>query len=216
MLLALDTCTSIASLALFEGEVLAECTWRAGREHSAQLLLEVDRALARLGRRPADLTAVAVAHGPGSFTGVRVGIALAKGLAFALDLPAYGVCSLDVLAATQELAQQPVRPLLEAGRGRFATALYQRGSSGWERQGPIQGIDLDALPGLVQVPTVVCGDLWGGVREQVAQRLGPLAILASPAASPRRAGYLAQLAWQRWQAGERPTPQALEAVYLAR
>lgn len=217
LLLALDTSTTIASVALFDGQmVLSETTWRAGREHSTRVMEEVDRSLARIGCRPADLTAIAVAEGPGSFTGVRVGVALAKGLAYALGLPAYGVCSLDVLAAAQEQAQHPVRPLLEAGRGRFATALYQPGPHGPDRQSPIQGIALDDLPALVTVPTVLCGDLWGPTRRQVQDRLGPLAILASPPASLRRAGYLAHLAWHRWQAGERPTPEALEATYLTR
>lgn len=214
MLLALDTSTSYASVALYDGQVLAESTWRAGREHSSRVMDEVDRVLARVGRRPADLGAVAAAVGPGSFTGVRVAVALAKGLGFALGAPTFGVCSLDVLAATQELAQAPVRPLLELGRGRFATALYHPGPSGFERQGPIEGITLEALPTLVQAATVLCGDLSAQARQELADRLGPLAILVSPAAGLRRAGFLAQLAWVRWQAGERPGTETLEPVYL--
>lgn len=214
LLLALDTCTSYASVALYNGQVLSETTWRAGREHSSRVLEEVDRALARVGCRPSDLSAVAAARGPGSFTGVRVGVALARGLSFALDIPAYGVGSLQVLAAAQELSPLPVRPLLEAGRGRFATALFERGPRALQQRGSLQMITLDDLPSLVQTPTLLCGDLWGAARQRVSDLLGPLAVLPSPAASLRRAGYLAELAWARLQSGQPPAPEELEPIYL--
>src|SRR5688572_18486426 len=99
MLLALDTSTGLASVALYDGTVRAEATWQAGRNHSAEVLPEVDRLLRRQGLGPRDLRAVAVAIGPGSYTGVRVGVALAKGFAASLRIPVVGVCTLDVLAA---------------------------------------------------------------------------------------------------------------------
>src|SRR5438309_311964 len=83
MLLALDTSTALASVALYDGTVRAEATWRAGREHSTQVLPTAVRLLEQQGLGPPDLSGVAVAIGPGSYTGVRVGIALAKGLAVA-------------------------------------------------------------------------------------------------------------------------------------
>jgi tRNA threonylcarbamoyladenosine biosynthesis protein TsaB len=82
LLLALDTSTSTASLALFDGaQVLSETTWLAGREHSTRLLIEVQLAFERIGRDPAQLTGLVVARGPGSFTGVRVALSVAKGIA---------------------------------------------------------------------------------------------------------------------------------------
>src|SRR5215831_2846543 len=128
LLLALDTSTSTASLALFDGErVLSETTWLAGREHSTRLLIEVEVALDRVGKTATDLTGLVVARGPGSFTGVRVALSVAKGVAAGLGIPAWGVNSLDVVALAAQPADLPVRAVIEAGRGRYATALYANG-----------------------------------------------------------------------------------------
>jgi len=84
MLLAIDTATTMSGLALFDGTVRAEVMWDAGREHGAQLLPQLALLCEHVRCRPADLTAVAVALGPGSWSGLRVGLATAKGLALAL------------------------------------------------------------------------------------------------------------------------------------
>ena len=93
--LAFDTATDVATSALVaDGEVLGE---RAGR--AATLLDDADALLRQAGLRPPDLDRLAVGIGPGSFTGVRIGLAVARGLALALDLPGAGVSTLDALAA---------------------------------------------------------------------------------------------------------------------
>ena len=215
MLLAIDTSTELAGLALYDGAVRAELTWLAGRRHSSQLLPEIERLLALVGAAARELTAIAAARGPGSFTGVRVGLATAQGLALALDLPAYGVCTLDVLAAGQEAAALPIRPLLDAGRRRFATALYEQRGGRVERRGEIVGIALEQLSENVAEPCLVCGDLNSEAREQIRAMLGGTVQLASPALSLRRAGVLAQLAWERFRDGEAPDPSGLEPLYLS-
>ena len=95
LILAFDTATEVATSALVDGaEVLGERMSRAVR-----VLEDVDALLRQAGARPADLDALAVGTGPGSFTGVRIGLATARGLALALDLPAAGVSTLAALAA---------------------------------------------------------------------------------------------------------------------
>lgn len=99
LLLALDTSTSAVTVAVHDGErVLAERTTIDARRHAEVLAPSIRDAMADAGRRPADLTAVAVGVGPGPFTGLRVGIATAATLGLALDIPTYGVCSLDAIA----------------------------------------------------------------------------------------------------------------------
>src|ERR687886_115181 len=117
LLLALDTSTSVAGVALFNGQrVLSETTWLAGREHSSRLLLEAEAALARVGREPQELSGLVVARGPGSFTGVRVALSVAKGMAAGLGIPAWGVSSLDALALQAgPTGGLSVRPVIEAG-----------------------------------------------------------------------------------------------------
>ena len=94
-ILAFDTATTVATSALVrDGDVLGERVSPAGR-----VLVDVDDLLAEAGLRPLDLDAVAIGTGPGSFTGIRIGLAAARGLALALDLPVAGVSTLDALAA---------------------------------------------------------------------------------------------------------------------
>jgi tRNA threonylcarbamoyladenosine biosynthesis protein TsaB len=216
MLLAIDTSTELAGLALYDGAVQAELTWVAGRKHSQQLLTQLERLLELRGLSPASLTAVAAARGPGSFTGVRVGLATAQGLALALELPAYGVVTLDVLAAGQEVSTLPIRPLLDAGRRRFATASYEWQSGRLQRTSEIVGIALDELPNLVDGPCLLCGDLDSAARAAIRDMLGEDVRVASPALSLRRPGVLAQLAWGQHQRNQPASLADLEPLYLSR
>jgi tRNA threonylcarbamoyladenosine biosynthesis protein TsaB len=210
LLLALDTSTSIASVALFDGQrVLSETTWLAGREHSTRVLVEVEAALARVGRTPADLTGLVVARGPGSFTGVRVALSVAKGMSAGLSLPLWGVSSLDVLAHAAGTLELPVRVVLEAGRGRFATGLYLDGRLGAE-----PGLaTLEQLDQLIQAPTFLIGELPEAARARLAQNVN--ARLASPAACLRRGGFLAELGWNSALAGDPGDPRTVDAVYVS-
>src|SRR5262249_60175027 len=99
MLLALDTSTALAGVALYDGAVRAELTWHAGRGHTTQVLPEAVRLLEAQGLGPRDLRAVAVATGPGSYTGLGVGLGGAKGLGGARRLPVVGGCTRGALAA---------------------------------------------------------------------------------------------------------------------
>lgn len=146
-LLALEASTRVASVALAgvpeTGDnvagvrgggltVLAEFTTDVRKTHSQRLLPMVDRVLAEAGLRPADLGAVACTTGPGSFTGLRIGLATAKGLAFALNIPAFGVPTLDALAnnlgilepGAPAIAADLVCPVLDARKGQVYAAVY--------------------------------------------------------------------------------------------
>jgi tRNA threonylcarbamoyladenosine biosynthesis protein TsaB len=210
LLLALDTSTSIASVGLFDGyRVVSETTWLAGREHSSRLLVEVEIALDRVGLTPSSLTGLVVARGPGSFTGVRVALSVAKGIAAGLSVPLWGVNSLDVLARAAIGAALPVRAVLEAGRGRYATALYERGVC-------VENARLatvDQLLASLQTRMLLIGELAPEAALLVEQH--PLAQLAGPAANARRAGYLAELGWQLAQSGDPGDPAAADAIYAS-
>jgi tRNA threonylcarbamoyladenosine biosynthesis protein TsaB len=210
LLLALDTSTSTASVALFDGQrVLSETTWLAGREHSTRLLVEVEAALDRIKRTANDLTGLAVARGPGSFTGVRVALSVAKGVAAGLGIPLWGVSSLEVLAAAAGDVDLPVRAVLEAGRGRYATALYVHG------QGvqPARLATLDQLESLADEPTLFIGELGLEARAQLERH--PRARLASTAACLRRAGFLAELGMRLAQSGDPGNAGAVDALYVS-
>jgi len=216
-LLAIDTATNSASVALYTSTgVQAEYTWHTAGRHSQTLMPHVDRLLAQCALRPADLGAVAVTLGPGSYNGLRVGVATAKGLALALDIPLLGMPTLDVLAYPHRRTTYTVQPLLDARRGQFATARYRTRRGRWVRLDDIRLATLDEVCDGVERRTLFCGEFAPSVAEELGKRLGKQALFASPADGLRRAGYLAELAGERYRAGESDDPDDLEPLYLRR
>jgi tRNA threonylcarbamoyladenosine biosynthesis protein TsaB len=213
-LLAIDTSTGVAGIALYgPGGPLAEASWAAGRAQTATVLREIERLCTLSGLRPDDLGAVAVATGPGSFNGMRVGISTAKGLVFALGLPLLGVPTLDATAYPHGDAGTPVRAVLVAGRGRYVSALYRWQEGAQRRMGDYENGTLAELAGLIVEPTLVCGEL---PHERLAEwrATAPLARVVPPTLNARRASCLAEIAWQRHHRGETDDTATLEPVYL--
>jgi tRNA threonylcarbamoyladenosine biosynthesis protein TsaB len=137
-ILGIDTATRRASVALVRGGEVAALAHLDGRSgHAGDLLTRLDALLTGAGLRPADLAAVAVTIGPGSFTGVRIGMATAKGLAYALDLPLGGLSTLEALArAALPLTGDALRlcAVIEAGKGEVYAALFRREAGGLLRE----------------------------------------------------------------------------------
>jgi len=223
MLLALDTSTSYASIALVhDGRTLVELDWEVGRNHSAELLTRLDWLLAERGITPARLDGIAVATGPGSFNGVRVAVAAAKSLAFALGVPLSGHPTLDVIAWGAAQARGAICALLEAGRGQVYTASYAGpalAAEGWAPTGAYTILTpaelASALASTICEPVVFCGEWRPETRAALAEALGETARF-SPVGGGRRASWLADLALARLARGERDAPEALEPLYLRR
>ena len=159
-----------------------------------------------------DVRVLGVALGPGSFTSLRVGLSLAKGLALSLRLPLIGIPTMDILAAAQASSKLPLAIVIQAGRGRFAVGWYKRSKNGWQPRGPARVVTLDALANEVQSPVLVCGELTSAERLTLARK--PEIHLGSPAQSLRRPAILAELAWARWQAGDVDDESTLAPIYL--
>lgn len=214
MLVAIDTATGYASLALHDGfRVRVEHTWESPRRHTVELLPRLAAALEQLGLNADHLSGVAVTKGPGSFTGLRVGLAVAKGLALARALPLVGVPTLDVVAAAQGRDRRPLCAVLRAGRGRICVASYRWRTGEWRLQ---EGPRLTTWPKLVEEtdsPTLFCGEVDAAGADALAT-LGELAVLLPAAARLRRAGFLAEIAWRRLNQGQTDEPAALAPIYL--
>ena len=220
MVLAIDTATRYAGLALHDGQsVLAELVWQSSQSHTTTLMPNLSRMLDQQALTVAELTGLAVALGPGSFTGLRIGMALAKGLALAQGLSVVGVPTLDIVAYScrpLSPAQRfpPLCALLEAGRGRFCVANYRWSEGVFRRQGDYRVVGPDEVGADVQEPTLFCGEVDAELEQGLRARLADRAIVAPPAARLRRPGYLAQLGCKRLARGERDDPAALSPVYL--
>jgi len=214
MLLAIDTSTRVVGVALYDGvQVISERIWLSQDYHSVELAPAIQDVLARSNVRVAQLEGVAVALGPGSFTGLRIGLALAKGMALASHISLVGVPSLDVLAVAQPLMELPMAAVLRAGRDRLAVGWYRVKSNAWKPDGLLELLGGEALAERIQQPTLVCGELSGEDRQALRRRRKDV-ILASPARSLRRPSFLAELAWRRLSAGKVDDPVTLAPIYL--
>jgi tRNA threonylcarbamoyladenosine biosynthesis protein TsaB len=221
VLLALDTSTRVVGVALYDGsQVASETVWMSHNNHTIELAPAVAEGLRRAGVSTRELEAVGVATGPGSFTGLRIGMALAKGIALAQRLPIVGVPTLDVLAAAQPVLDTDLAAVLLAGRGRLAVGWYKavedahgRMNRAWQATGENSVLTLDEFSRRIQQPTWVCGELSAEDRRLLARKRKNV-ILASPAQSLRRPSFLAELAWRRWQAGQVDDPARLSPRYL--
>lgn len=214
MLLAIDTSTDYTGVACYDQRgLLGECAWQSGRNHATQIMPQVDLLVRHLGLTHTDLTAVGVARGPGSWSGLRVGMSTAKGLALARDIPIIGVGTLDALVYQHRSPRLPVYPLIRLGRDRYATAAFAP-TAPWQRIGEYRNVTLEDVIAEVQQPTLFCGDIDGEVAATLRGALGARAQFPAPVANVRRPGYLAELAWQRLQQSDIDQLAALEPIYL--
>lgn len=214
MLLAIDTSTRVVGVALYDGsEVLGELIWQSHNYHTVELAPAVSDLLRRGGVVTGSLQAVAVALGPGSFTGLRIGLALAKGLVLAQKMSLVGVPTLDVLAAAQPLRPVKMAAVVRAGRGRLAVGWYVVENGVWKSVAPVEVRTASELNQSITEPTYICGELTEEEKRLLGRKRKNV-ILASPAQSLRRPGYLAELGWLKWQAGEVDDIASLSPIYL--
>lgn len=214
MLLALDTATRTMGVALYDGvSVLGELLWTTQDYHTVELAPAVVATLAKSKKNASDLTVLAVATGPGSFTGLRIGLALAKGLSLANHIPIVGIPTLNILAAAQPLAEERMACVVQAGRGKLAVGWYQVVDGGWQIVGDVQVLTPLELNRRIQKPTLVCGELTDDTRALLGRKRVNV-ILTSPAQSVRRPAYLAELGWERWLAGRVDDPALISPTYL--
>ncbi|MBI4504341.1 MAG: tRNA (adenosine(37)-N6)-threonylcarbamoyltransferase complex dimerization subunit type 1 TsaB [Chloroflexi bacterium] len=218
MLLAIDTTSAWVGVALHgpEGLVAASSALAAMR-HSQRSVAEVDHVLARAGLRPPDLGGIAVALGPGSFTGLRVGLSVAKGLGLALGRPVLGVGSLLAMAwPYRELAEErALGVLLDLGRGELAAQWYSGRSL--RLVGELVVGDLARVVANAPVgPLLVVAAAGAAASADLAAVLGSRAVFtATPAPLVRIAG-LAALGWARLARGEADDLATLQPLYPQR
>ncbi len=214
MLLAVDTSTRNIGISLYsEGSVLSEMSWSSPNYHTVELAPAVQLMLAKSHITSKDLKAAGVAIGPGSYTGLRIGLAFVKGLALSQHIPLVGVPTLDVLALSQPISSLSLAAVLEAGRKRMSVGWYRVEHGSWLSTGQLENLNTDEFVDAIQEPTWICGELTDRVRTRLRQ-LGKNVQIASPAQSVRRAAFLAEIAWNRWQAGKADDPATLAPEYL--
>ena len=217
MYLAIDTSTDIASLAIVQGNcVLAELTWYCQQNHSVELMPNINRLLEQADSNLKALSGIIVTRGPGSFNGLRVGISTAKGLAFSLGIPLAGISTLEATAYQYAETGFPVCPILNAGRGEIAAAIYQKKGDNWQQVSAEHITTVDKLCSQITKKTIFCGEATAAALEQIKVKLGEKTIIPSLASRLRRAAFLAELGIKRIETGDHDSPSTLQPIYLRR
>lgn len=213
-LLALETATLAGGAALLDdGRLVGEIRLDIALTHSERLMAMVDRLLQDCGWEARSLEALAVSIGPGSFTGLRVGAATAKGLALAFDLPVAPVPTLDALAATLPFADAAVCPLLDARKGEVYCSLYRWRDGGMERQWDYLALPPEIAAARLDAPVIVLGDGVPACRPYLT-RLGEGLREAAPVHSVPSAAVVGAIGHAILAAGGGIAAERLAPLYL--
>ncbi len=214
MLLAIDTATRWLGLALHDGrKVVAEVGWESVNTQTMELAPTVAGVMDRAGVETADLAGIAVAIGPGSYTGLRIGVGFAKGLALVHNRRLIGVPTLDILAASLPRSDRQLVVIAEAGRTRVCAGFYKWKGKGWQSEGQPEILDWETLVEKVEPAAIMAGEISAEGARQV--RISKKKLILTPAAdSTRRSGYLAEIGWFRLRRGRTDDPASLAPIYL--
>jgi tRNA threonylcarbamoyladenosine biosynthesis protein TsaB len=215
MLLAIDTATHLAGLALYDqGQVLAEEIWYSAMTHTVELMPRIQRMLSTHRVSIVSLVGIGVSLGPGSFTGLRIGLAAAKGMALPYHLPLIGVPTLDVVAYPFQETGQPVWAIIQAGRGRIGVACYDRVEGEWMQTISPMLTNFEGLCELAKGAAVFTGEIDDGGTDLLRERLGQAATIPTAALRLRRPGCLAELATRRLIRDDVDDVATLDPIYL--
>lgn len=217
LILAFETSAKAASVALTEnGKLLGESYQNTGMTHSQTLMVMAEDLLKAAGKTVKDLSAVAVAEGPGSFTGVRIGVAAAKGLAWGGELPCFGISTLEAMAVSLGAWQGYVCPVMDARRSQVYNAMF------YVNRGEIQRVKEDRAIALADLaeelkdldePIFLVGDgsnlCYNTLKDEVTNL-----VLPPEHRMHQRAVGAALLAEKKMKAGESGDGAALAPNYL--
>ncbi|MFA5611689.1 MAG: tRNA (adenosine(37)-N6)-threonylcarbamoyltransferase complex dimerization subunit type 1 TsaB [Anaerolineaceae bacterium] len=214
MLVAIDTSTQWIGIALYDGvQVLAEHNWRSRNYHTIELVPAIADMLAKCQVNPSQLTGVGVALGPGSFTGLRIGLSAGKGLALGQGIPIVGVPSLEILVASQPGLRRPMIAMLQVGRGRYAWARFRYKRPTWGQITETQVDDVKTIASTITSPVYVVGEM-GAEERQIMGRKWKTAQLAPASQCLRRPSVLAELSWTKLQEGHADDIASLSPIYV--
>ena len=218
-ILALETSTLVSSVALGTVDtLLGEITLQTKKTHSELLMPHIDKLLRMAGIKKTELKAVAVSIGPGSFTGLRIGLATAKTLAYALQIPIVGVPSLAALAYGCSVPGVILAPMLDAQKSNVYQAVFQWQNGELQELRATRVVDIqEALEDLTQydLPVLVMGEA-AVLHSEKIQKVGKNLELAKPHLIIQRAASVVGLGHTLLKQGNVEDVMTLEPVYIRR
>ena len=214
-ILAIETSTLMGGVAVVEdADVICELTLSVAETHSAQLMPAVDYMLKTAGCKPAELDAFAVALGPGSFTGLRIGLSTVKGLAVATSKPVVGIPTLEAMAHAFPYCPRLTCPMLDARMKEVYAAFFEAGDGTVSRRSDDLVLGVSDLLNDAREETLFFGTGAKRYREQIVEIMGDLARFASPEISGARASTVGFLALEKLRRGEVADIDSIEPIYI--
>lgn len=224
IILGIETATMMGGVALLnEEKLISEYTLNVRMTHTARLMPALDRILKDSSIDKGEIDGIAISIGPGSFTGLRIGLATAKGLALGLGIPLVGVPTLDALARNIPFAMYQLCPVLDARKSEIYYSLFrydQSYASGehstphLQRQIPYQVIPPADLVKQIHEKTIFLGDAVDVYRDFITENLGELALFAPDAQRYPRAATVAEIGLLKLKSGEHLDIASAEPIYI--
>jgi tRNA threonylcarbamoyladenosine biosynthesis protein TsaB len=210
-----DTATSSCSAAVaVEGELLAELTLVKNETHSKHVTGLIRQLIQVAGVTLDEIDGFAVTRGPGSFTGLRIGISTIKGLAAASGRPLVGISSLETLAQQGCAGEHPICSMIDARRGEVYVARYRKKNCGLSLEENEQALPPDKALRSIEGTCVFVGNGCVVYRRMIMDLMGQRAHFATAAQHIIRAATVAQLAWRRFDAGDSDDLARFAPTYL--
>lgn len=213
-ILALDTSTRTCSVAVLADGRVADVSLTSSRTHSHHLMQMVDQALVLAGFRVKELDALAVTRGPGTFTGLRIGISAAKAMALAAGKPLFGISGLEALATQAAVTQRLICTMVDARRSEVYCACYRADAAGLRRVADERVCPPEKMIEAIDEPCLFVGNGAELYRHVVLEMRGKDGIIAPPVQNDIRASTLARMAAERLCKGQGTENAGLVPQYL--
>lgn len=217
-ILALDTSTNVASVAILEDDVIiGEYSCNKGKTHSQRLMPMVENLLEKVGLSAKDMDAFAASIGPGSFTGLRIGVTTVKAMAFAAAKPVISINTLDALACNLSTSKAIICPIIDARNSQVFTAIYKFTNGKLERLTDYLGTHINELVDIIrsmQGEIVLLGDACTLHKDYFAAQLGDRLSIAPPNTALANASSVAMLARNAFLEGKLESCYDMVPFYL--
>ena len=214
-ILGIDTSTDVLGVAVTDDRALiSEIRSNIKRAHAERLVPTIQNVLSNLGMRPNDLNGIAISIGPGSFTGLRIGLAAVKGIALATQTPVVSVVSLDVLAINARFWQQQICPLIKAQMDEAYIAKYRFIDNQLIKHGDYQLMNLNELEQYIENQTLLINSGIKNFENYIPDHLKSQVMIAPPELSLTSGYATALLGWEKLRQGEFEDIDQLVPFYL--
>lgn len=212
-ILGIDTTTKFLCMGIYDNAKVYEYTQEVGRRLSSLLAVTIERVLDALGWLPSDIDYFACGLGPGSFTGMRVGLAAIKGLSFSLNKPIVGISTLDILARNVSLNNATVAPIIDAKRNLIYCSIYKTKGGIQKRTMPYMLLSEEDFLKKLKDNSVFLGDGVSLYKEKILKEIKGATVLAQDYWYPK-AGNIITLALEKIRSKELDSPFKIKPIYL--